>query len=197
MKKNTTVEAFIENFPEWKSQLQTLRALILQNTAVKETIKWGAPVYTVNGKNVIGLGAFKSYAGLWFFQGALLSDQANVLINAQEGKTQALRQWRFSAEETIPQKLVTDYINRAVQNQLENKTVLLTKKKPLPIPNELTSAFEADKILEQKFKELPNYKQKEYIEYIATAKRVATKHNRLEKIIPMIMEGKGLSDQYR
>jgi uncharacterized protein YdeI (YjbR/CyaY-like superfamily) len=45
---------------------------------------------------VVGIGSFKSYFGLWFHQGALLSDDENVLINAQEGKTKALRQWRHS-----------------------------------------------------------------------------------------------------
>jgi uncharacterized protein YdeI (YjbR/CyaY-like superfamily) len=39
----------------------------------------------------VGIGGFKSYFGLWFHQGALLTDKAGVLINAQEGRTKALR----------------------------------------------------------------------------------------------------------
>ncbi len=68
---------------------------------MKETIKWGAPVYTLDYKNIVGLGAFKSYVGLWFFQGALLNDEKKKLINAQEDKTKALRQWRFNSVKKI------------------------------------------------------------------------------------------------
>jgi len=66
-----------------------------------ETIKWSAPVYTFEGKNLVGLGAFKSYVGLWFFQGSLLNDKKKKLINAQEGKIKALRQWRFNSVKEI------------------------------------------------------------------------------------------------
>ena len=59
-------------------------------TELLETIKWGVPVYTLNDKNVLGMGAFKSYVGIWFFQGAFLDDPQKKLINAQEGKTKAL-----------------------------------------------------------------------------------------------------------
>lgn len=52
---------------------------------MEETNKWSAPVYTSNGKNIVGLGAFKSYTGLWFFQGALLKDEKKLLINAGNG----------------------------------------------------------------------------------------------------------------
>jgi uncharacterized protein YdeI (YjbR/CyaY-like superfamily) len=40
-------------------------------------------------------------------------------------------------------------------------------------------------------------KQREYCEYISEAKRDATKLKRLEKIIPMIIEGVGLNDKYK
>ena len=40
-------------------------------------------------------------------------------------------------------------------------------------------------------------KQREYCEYIATAKRDPTKLSRLEKIKPMILNGTGLHDKYK
>lgn len=36
----------------------------------------------VDGKNVAGIGAFKSCIGLWFYQGSHLKDEAKVLHNA-------------------------------------------------------------------------------------------------------------------
>jgi uncharacterized protein YdeI (YjbR/CyaY-like superfamily) len=44
------------------------------------------------GKNLLGIGAFKNHFGLWFFQGSLLKQNTKLLVNAQEGKTQAMRQ---------------------------------------------------------------------------------------------------------
>ena len=40
-------------------------------------------------------------------------------------------------------------------------------------------------------------KQREYAEYIQTAKQDATKQTRLEKITPMILKGVGLNDKYK
>jgi uncharacterized protein YdeI (YjbR/CyaY-like superfamily) len=74
MKKPASVEAFLQSYPEWEAQLRTFQRIILQNPNVTETVKWRIPVYTVKGKNVLGIGAFKSHAAIWFFQGALLKD---------------------------------------------------------------------------------------------------------------------------
>lgn len=92
MKKANTVEDYIVDSGPWREALGLFREL-LHSTELDETIKWGMPVYTLHGKNVVGFSAFKSWAGLWFFQGVFLNDSKQVLINAQEGTTKGLRQW--------------------------------------------------------------------------------------------------------
>lgn len=197
MKKPKSVEAYLQSFPEWEEKLCVLQRIVLENSAIEETVKWSIPVYTVNGKNVLGLSAFKSHVGLWFFQGALLKDEANVLVNAQEGKTQAMRHWKFFMEDAIPEDLIKTYVDEAVQNQKEGKVVIMKKSAAMELPELLKAALEANTALKTAFEGLSNYKQKEYVEYIVTAKRAATKESRLTKIIPMILEGKGLNDKYR
>lgn len=197
MKKHKSVSAYLQSVPEWEDKLRLLQRIILENPDVTETVKWNIPVYTVNGKNVIGISAFKAHAGLWFYQGALLKDEAKVLINAQEGKTQAMRQWRFSMEDIIPEDLVKTYIDEAIQNQKEGKVVIMKKSTATELPEELITVLKADTLLKTAFEALSNYKQKEYAEHISSAKRAATKESRLNKIIPMILEGKGLNDKYR
>lgn len=81
MQRFTTVNEYILHAKNGKEQLIILRK-ILSTTELSETIKWGAPCYTINGKNVLGLGSFKSYVGIWFFQGALLKDAEKLLLNA-------------------------------------------------------------------------------------------------------------------
>ncbi|UNY98870.1 DUF1801 domain-containing protein [Zhouia spongiae] len=191
-----SVDEYISKHPEWNKELVLLRKLML-NTEMEETIKWGAPTYTVNNKNVIGLGAFKSYVGIWFFNGALLKDTGNKLINAQEGKTVAMRQWRFTTINEIDRKLVSSYISEAVQNQKDGKTITPPKTEKPGFPSELTDALSNDSSLKKAFGELTSYKQKEYAEYLLEAKRENTKLKRLEKIIPMIKKGIGLNDKYR
>ena len=196
MDRNKTVEEFISKKSERKEALKKLRS-ILSSTEMEETVKWGAPTYTVQGKNVVGLGAFKSYVGIWFFQGVFLKDADNVLINAQDGKTKGLRQWRFNSVDDINEDLVLQYVNEAIQNQKEGKEIKPEKSKKVEIPEELLSALKAEVTLKESFEKLTPFKQKEYAEYITTAKREVTKMSRLEKIKPMILEGIGLHDKYR
>src|SRR5690606_24129932 len=59
----TTVDEYIEQNPQWEDGLRELREILL-DTGLKEEVKWGSPMYTLEGKNVVGLLGFKSYMGL-------------------------------------------------------------------------------------------------------------------------------------
>lgn len=196
MKRYKSADEFIADQTQWKESLTKLREIILE-TEVKEEIKWGFPCYTWNGKNIVGLGSFNSYFGIWFYQGALLSDHAKKLINAQEGKTQAMRQWRMQGASDLNRKLIISYINEAIENQKAGRVIKPVKKKSIEIPVELVSAMNASNDLKGAFQKLSPGKQREYAEYIASAKREATRLSRLQKVVPMIMDGLGLNDKYR
>lgn len=86
--KNITVEDYFFQNPHWVTELTILRALI-DETELKENIKWGMPVYTLKNKNVVGLAAFKTHFGLWFYKGSLMPDPDDILANAQGGKQKA------------------------------------------------------------------------------------------------------------
>jgi len=190
-----TVEEYISSQTAFKEELQKLREIILK-TSLIETVKWGIPAYTVNGKNVVGIGAFKTYFGLWFFNGSFLKDEKNVLINAQEGKTRGMRQWRFDDAGQIDESLIFQYLEEAIQNQKAGRETK-PEKKTLVIPDELKEALSADSTLAEAFDALTPGKRKEYAEYISEAKRLETKLSRLDKIKPMILSGKGLNDKYK
>lgn len=198
MKRYKTPEEYIANNKDWQQSLILLRDILL-STQMTETIKWGVPVYTFEGKNIVGLGAFKSYAGLWFFQGVLLKDNKKKLINAQEGVTKALRQWRFNSVNEIEaeSKTIKQYLEEAIQNQKAGKEIKPAKKSPAAIPELLNEAFKKNAKLKKSFDQLTPFKQREYCEYIAEAKRETTKISRLEKIVPMILKKIGLNEKYR
>jgi uncharacterized protein YdeI (YjbR/CyaY-like superfamily) len=191
-----SVDQYIETHPSWEQELLSLRE-ILQNTELEECIKWGAPVYALDGKNVVGMAAFKNHCALWFFNGALLKENTALLYNAQEDKTKALRQIRFKKEDEIKPEILQKYIAEAIQNQREGKEIKPLKNKTLVLPLELKEELEKDEHLKNSYYKLTKGKQREYADYISEAKREVTKKSRLEKIKPMIKNGVGLHDKYK
>ena len=196
MKRYESVDEYVAGQDQWKEAIVKLREIAV-STGMEETVKWGAPAYTVGGKIVVGLGSFKSYVGLWFWQGVFLKDEKKVLINAQEGVTKALRQWRFDSIDDIDAELVKAYMMEAIDNQKAGKEMKAEKKKGVDIPPKLATALKADGRLKEQFEAFTPYKQREYAEHIGGAKREETQDARLEKAIPMILGGIGLHDKYR
>jgi len=189
-------EEYIAVHSKWENELRQLHEMIL-TTNLKSEIKWGAPVYTLEGKNVVGLGAFKNHIGIWFFNGALLKENTAMLVNAQEGKTKALRQIRFEKGDEIKKSVLLPYVKEAIQNQREGKEVKPVRVKKVIISEELSEAFLKDPDLKKNFDKLSPGKQREYANYITEAKRETTKLSRIEKITPMIKSGTGLNDKYK
>lgn len=190
------VEAYIEKHEKWSEGLSKIRNIILE-TELDENIKWGAPVYSLNGKNVMGLGAFKNHFGVWFFQGVFLKDEEKLLINAQEEKTKALRQMRFESIDEVNEKAVRNYTLEAIENQRLGKEIKPERNKAFTIPKELKDHFNTNSELKDAYEKLSKSKQREYAEHIESAKREATKQSRLVKITPMIISGVGLHDKYK
>ena len=198
MRRAANVDEYIAQGGSWKESLQLLREL-MASTRLEETVKWGMPVYTLNNKNVAGFSAFKSWTGIWFYQGVFLKDPEQVLINAQEGTTRALRQWRFTSAEEIRQHQTTirAYLEQAIRNQEAGKEIQPERNKAFDIPMELQQALKTHPSLKESFEDLSPGKRKEYALHVGVAKREETRQQRLQKIIPMIIEGIGLNDKYK
>ena len=143
------------------------------------------------------MAGFKSYFGLWFHQGALLKDEKKVLMNAQEGRTKTLRQWRMQTDKDIKPAIIKSYVREAIKLAREGKQIAPARKKPLVVPAELKKAFRENKPAGEQFKSMRLGLQREYADYVADAKREDTKRRRIEKILPMINKGVGLHDKYR
>lgn len=196
MKRATSVDDYIARHPQWRVALEKLRR-ILTATELVETVKWGGPCYTIDGKNVVGLAAFTNYVGLWFHQGVFLSDPDKVLINAQEGTTKALRQLRFGSDKEIEVATVKAYVAEAIANQKQGKALKADRSKPVVVPAALRTALAKRPQAKKAFAVLSKGRQREYAEYVAEAKRDETRASRLAKILSMIEAGGGLNDRYR
>ena len=186
----------MQNNTQWTEELELVTSII-NKLPLEKTIKWGAEVYTYNGKNVVSYGGFKSFFTIWFYNGVFLEDKYNVLVNAQEGKTKSLRQWRFSSISEIDEKKILEYINEAIEIEKKGLKIKPERFVEIPVAEILEKEFKNDKTLKNAFEKLTPGKQKEYIVYINEAKQEATKLKRLEKIKPMISQGIGLNDKYK
>lgn len=198
MLKFEKVEAYYRHEHSFKPAINMLRDVV-KKTALVETYKWNFPTYMLNEKNVLAICRFKHHFAIWFFNGVLLKDTDQVLENAQEGKTMAMRHWKFTSQEEINKSVLLSYINEAIEIETKGrksiKKVVVVKK--LKTSKILMDTLGKNEVLKEAFTALSPYKQKEYTAYITSAKRDKTKATRLEKIIPLIIKGLGLNDKYR
>lgn len=196
MKRYKTVDEFLMDTETWKEELARLRE-ILHSTDLEEAVKWSMPCYTYKEKNIVGIGAFQGHFGLWFFQGALLDDPKKRLVDAQDGRTKAMRQWRMTSRREIRVGEIKGFIAQAMRHVDEGKAIKADRGQALSIPLELEERLGNSPRLQSSFEALTLGRQREYANYVSEAKREETRRKRVEKIEPMILSGIGLNDKYR
>lgn len=178
----------------WQDELTLFRA-ILNKTELKEERKWGVPVYTLDGKNVIILSAFKEYAFISFLKGQYIIDSQNILQLKSEN-TVAERYYIAKNPKQIidNEALILNFIQQAIE--IEKKGLKTTPKKveDFPIPNELQQAFEEDKVFKNAFQALTSGRKKGYLLHFNGAKSSEAKLRRIKKNYEKILKGKGFQE---
>jgi len=198
MKGAKTVDEFVSSQERFADLVGELRAALVA-TPLAETVKWGAPCYTYEGKNVVTIGAFKNHCALWFHLGALMSDEGARFEDpeAVNSKAKAMRQWRFGEDDEVDAGEIASYVDEAIELVESGAKVSPEKKTGVDVPPELEAALAKSAPARKAFAALTPGKQREYAAHVAEAKQAATKARRVEKILPMIREGVGLHDRYR
>lgn len=178
----------------WREELEILRQIVLE-TGLTEEIKWGAPVYTHKGKNIVSVGALKESANIGFFKGVLLTDKHKIL--QQQGNLQSDRIVKFTNVKDIEKvkDVLKEYVLEAIEIEESGKKVEF-KKNPEPIPDELLEAFEQDPAFKQAFYALTAGRQRGYIIHFSQPKQSQTRIGRIEKYKEQIFNGIGLNDKY-
>lgn len=178
----------------WREALEMLRQIVLE-TGLTEEIKWGAPVYTHRGKNIVSVGALKESANIGFFKGVLLTDQHEIL--QQQGNLQSDRIIKFTNTKAIDKAsaVLRAYILEAIEIEESGKKVEF-KKNPEPMPDELLEALEQDPAFKQAFYALTPGRQRGYIIHFSQPKQSQTRIRRIEQYKAQIFNGVGLNDKY-
>ena len=178
----------------WVEELLLLREIVLE-TELKEEMKWGVPVYTKNGKNIVSVNALKESANISFYKGVLLSDKHQIL--QQQGSLQSDRIIKFTkTDEIIKLKnVLKEYILEAIVIE-ESGAKVEFKKNPEPIPDELSQVFEDDPTFKKAFYDLTLSRQRGYIIYFSQPKQARTRVERIQKYRDKIFSGIGLNDKH-
>lgn len=179
----------------WRKIIEHLRQAVL-NSDLTEELKWGIPVYTHNGRNIVNIAALKDSVVVGFYKGALMEDTYKLL--EQQGRVQSARIIRISDLEKLYQveKVLLDYIKEAIELEISGKKVP-TVGISEPLPEELILAFENDFLFKESFFALTPGRQRGYILHFSQPKNASTRIARIEKHKQNILMGKGMHDDYK
>lgn len=154
----------------------------------EEAIKWGMPHFTLNGRNLAGMAAFKKHVSIFFHH------------DEQSGGTGKFRQIA-SIEDLAEDALIEERLRAAVMRlssmSASPKRKVPSKPKPMPeMPDAFSDALVAATVLDR-FKAMPPGYRREYIEWVAEAKTDSTRDKRIAQAVEWIGEGKHRNWKYQ
>jgi uncharacterized protein YdeI (YjbR/CyaY-like superfamily) len=203
---NAKVDAYIATSrPFAQPILKHLRKLVHEGCPqVEETIKWSRPFFEFRGAIVCNMSAFKEHCSFGFWgqeMGAVLSD-ADVLKNGGMGSL-----GKITGVNDLPSaKLMVNWIRQAAASiesgqqvspiAARNRVVKAPKSVPGASP-EFTSALRRNKKASAVFAAFSPSCKREYVEWIAEAKRQETREKRIATAVEWIAEGKQRNWKYQ
>ena len=193
-KTNPSVDGYIRKSKEWQEPLQKLRTIIL-DCGLTEEVKWRASCYTVEGRNVVMIGAFKDCCVLSFVKGALLEDAKGILVKPGEN-TQSARVIRFTDVRDIVkmERVLKAYVREATKVENAGLKVSFKEISEHAVPEEFRKKLDEVPALKAAFEALTPGRRRAYLLHFSAAKQSKTRASRVEKWTPQILDGKGLDD---
>lgn len=154
---------------------------------VEETLKWSAPSFTIRGKILLMMAAFKAHAALNFWRGQeLRGDQADPDAMGQFGKL-------TSVKDLPPDKELDALIRKAAELTASAPAPRKAKHAPKPPPElhpEFAAALNAAPKAKAALDGFPPSAQRDYLEWISEAKQPATRAKRIATAVEWLGEGK-------
>jgi len=167
---------------------------------VEETLKWSSPFFDYKGQPMCNMAAFKEHAALGFWKAPLIEGLGSKSENGVAGS--AGHFGRLETVKDLPsKKVLTGYIKSAMK--LNDDGVVVTKanrvavKPTVEVPPELAAAFSKNKKAKTAFDAFPPSHKREYVEWIADAKREETRAKRVAQAVEWIAEGKSRNWKYQ
>src|SRR3954452_2593215 len=148
----------------WQAEIAEMRRAVA-GLSINGESKWGSPTYTVGGRNIVIIQAFKEYFALGFFQGALLKDPKKVLV--QLGQVQAARVMKFTSAKEITAKAATikAYVREAIAVEKAGLRMKPKTTSDYPVPEELSERFRKDPRAKRAFEALTPGRQRSWLHH--------------------------------
>ena len=150
----------------------------------EEALKWGVPYFVVNGKNAVGMAAFTKHA--------------SVMVCSTETAGGGMGNFgKLTAVDQLPSDddLIAQFKESAIAVQ-SPKTSQPKPKPALDTPDDLARAIDDTAGARSVFDGFTNAQRRDYIEWITSAKREATRAKRVAQAAEWIGEGKRRNWKY-
>lgn len=159
----------------------------------EEAMKWSAPGFTVDGKILLMMAAFKGHAALNFWRGQEIGDKSP--------KAGAMGQFgRLTSVDDLPPDAQLDaLIREAAALAKTAPTPRKVKHEPKPaavLHPEFAAALQANPKANAVLDGFPPSAQRDYLEWISEAKQDATRTKRIATAIEWLSEGKRRNWKY-
>jgi uncharacterized protein YdeI (YjbR/CyaY-like superfamily) len=192
---NPALDPWFAKAKHWQAEIARLREILLDCDLAEES-KWGKPTYTLDGANIVLIMPLKETCTLLFIKGALLDDPKDILVQAGK-ESQAQRQMRFTSAAQIAKMRATikSYVKKAIEAERSGAKIAYKKSADLVYPEEFQRRLDRNTALREAFFALTPGRQRQYHLHFTGAKLPATRESRVEKAIPLILDGLGLNDR--
>lgn len=195
MTRDPRIDAYIDRAAAFAQPiLAHVRALVHQACPeVEETIKWGMPTFVHAGAIMCGIAAFKQHASFGYWKHALVVGEG--VPQAGMGSYGKM----MSLDDLPPKKTVLAHIRKAMSLNEEGVKSTVRKSAPKPAlltPADLVAALQGNKAAQATFDAFPPGCKREYIEWIADAKRAETRAKRISQTVEWAAEGKRRNWKY-
>jgi uncharacterized protein YdeI (YjbR/CyaY-like superfamily) len=159
----------------------------------EETLKWGMPHFLYKGRMLAGMAAFKAHATFGFWR-------AKEVLGETGAEREAMGQFgRLTSVADLPPEDVLRGLIRKAMALTDAGIPPAAKGAPKPelqTPPELDSALSANPAARAVFDGFPPSCRREYVEWVAEAKRTETRDKRIAQAVLWIAEGKRRNWKY-
>lgn len=199
-KKDPRVDSYIAKAADFaKPVLEHFRSLVHKVCPdATETIKWGAPSFDYKGPYCLMV-SFKKHCAIIFYKNKIMKNQAPKDKTIIETDMAQLR--KITSIKDLPKdKVLTAYLKNA--SKINDAGIKIpsrkksNEKKELEIPDYFVKALKKNKNAQKTFNNFTYSKKKDYVEWIAQAKREETRLQRIETAIEWLAEGKTRNWKY-
>lgn len=153
----------------------------------EETLKWSMPSFTIGGKILIGMAAFKQHAALNFWRGQELK--------GAEASRDAMGQFgRLTSIDDLPGDTELDALIRQAAELAKTapapRKVKHEPKPPAELHPQFAEALAANPKARTTLDSFPPSARREYLDWIAEAKQESTRAKRIADAVQWLSEGK-------